>query len=86
MDVWVADMDSKSKIRTVLYKILASYEKTNKAKYSEPCLAQRLQFTPFVVAIYGMVGVEAVTLVYSMTLKLSYVWLGTYSRVYGYLK
>jgi hypothetical protein len=59
-DVRITDTDAPSQRGMDPERVLAKHEEEKKAKYLEPSLQRRRQFTPLVFSVDGLRGVEAV--------------------------
>ena len=62
-----------------------SYEE-KKSNYLVACLKQRRHFTPFVVSVDGLLGVEADEILKRISSRLEKKWKETYSCTCGYVK
>jgi hypothetical protein len=78
IDVWVTNLDCKTKCSKDPHKVLAQHERANKKKYLEACTEQRRHFTPSVVSMDGVIG-------HRLSALLTEKWDQLYLVVCGYM-
>ena len=67
-------------------KILHMIEEEKKKKYLEACLQKRYHFSPFVISVDSLLGVEAEATVKCIAICLVTKWKQPYSRTCVYIK
>ena len=67
-------------------KFLETAEKEREKKYLDACLKQRIQFTPFLVSVDGLLGVEREGTLKCIAICLTMKWKEPYSHTCGYVK
>ena len=67
-------------------KLLETAEKDKKKKYLDACLKKLQQFTPFVISVYGLLGVQVWETLNRISSQLTTKWKEPYSRTYGYVR
>ena len=85
VDVKVMNLDSKTHRTTDPLATLARGEASKKKKHLQACMKQRRHFTPFIVSIDGLVGVEATALMKCLSWRLSQKWHRPHSQIAGHL-
>lgn len=86
VDVKVTDSDTRAHRALSPIKVLAKQEKEKKYKYLQICLDQRLHFSPFVVSVDGMLGVEASAVVKRLARALESKWHMLLSQILSYAR
>jgi hypothetical protein len=85
-DVRITDTDAPSYRSQTPAKVLLMHEKRKKDKYLDACLASRRQFTPLVLSVDGMRGVEADAACKRLAALLSAKWKRAYSELCGFVR
>ncbi len=85
IDVRVTDTDAKSYLSRDPAKVLETHEKEKKKKYLASCIAQRRNFTPFVVSTDGLIGKEARLVLQKLLSLLADKWEKPYAVVSVYV-
>ena len=86
MDVWVANLESKTRVQISPEKALELRDKIKKTKYLDSFIDQHHHFHPLIVSTYGVMGYEAPTHIHSLVANLSHKWKEPYPHMCDYLK
>ena len=86
LDIRVTDTDQASYVTRDPERVLQSHEKEKKRKYLRPCQQQRRAFTPFVVSVDGLIGIEAKNVMKALSRRLALKWQKPYSLVMNIVK
>ena len=86
LDIRVTDTDQPSYVKRDPERVLQSHEKEKKKKYLRPCHQQRRAFTPFVVSVDGLIGIEAKNVMKAISRRLAKKWQKQYSQVMNIVK
>ena len=86
LDIRFTDTDAPSYKDFTSAKVLERAAKAKKAKYLQPCLDQRLSFTPLVYLVDGMACKEAMAFEKRITCLLAEKWDRPYSKLVGYVQ
>ena len=86
LDIRVTDTDQASYVTRDPERVLQSHEKEKKRKYLRPCQQQRRAFTPFVVSVDGLIGMEAKNVMKALSRRLALKWQKPYSQVMSIVK
>ena len=82
----VMNTDALSHHNKSLEKCLLIVENGKKRKYLEACLRKHYHFSPFVVSVDRLLGVEAEDTLKRISIRLATKWKQPYSRTCGYIK